>query len=245
MNFSLNNCETEFFLLFRYASSSEEEDPRIVSAKKRNKSPRLTKPQSGIKSPKSASKPLSPAPKSLSPAPKSLSPAPKSPGPVVDIPLIETIKDGEGTNKRKRTESSDSSDSSELAKKIKSGVSIDMDSRNIEDFEKERDTNEPDNAKEIMMQKEIDEEETKIGNNKNTDYNGQLNETGDSMDVDLESSISLESCVRIYEEKEAANKEDSVASSKPVTPPQKNIESDLDRNLEDLINQVIFSNQYF
>ena len=38
-SFSLNKSKTKHFLLIRYASSSDEEDPRIVSAKKRNKSP--------------------------------------------------------------------------------------------------------------------------------------------------------------------------------------------------------------
>lgn len=216
-SFSLNKSKTKHFLLIRYASSSDEEDPRIVSAKKRNKSPWLTKPPNGSKSP------------------KSLEPAPKSPDPVVDIAL-ETITEGEGTKKRKRTEPSDSSDSSELRKKIKSGVSIlnfDLDSRNAEDIEKERNTNEPYNAKEVMMEKEIDEEEAKNGRNKNTKYNEQLNEVGDSMDVDLGSNeISLESCLRIDEGKETANKE-----------PQKNIESNLDRNLDDMNNQVFVSNQ--
>ena len=121
-----------------------------------------------------------------------------------------------------------------------------MDSRNAEDIEKERNTNEPYNAKEVMMEKEIDEEEAKNGRNKNTKYNEQLNEVGDSMDVDLGSNeISLESCLRIDEGKETANKEDSVASSKPVTPPQKNIESNLDRNLDDMNNQVFVSYQNF
>ena len=110
-----------------------------------------------------------------------------------------------------------------------------MDSRNAEDIEKERNTNEPDNAKEDMMEKEIDEEEAKNGRNKNTKYNEQLNEVGDSMDVDLGSNeISLESCLRIDEGKETANKE-----------PQKNIESNLDRNLDDMNNQVFVSNQNF